>query len=236
MSEKNPSDLQPEVGRNIKKGQGEKNQFKGDAYNLWCLKWHCMATLTQPMTFWKVGLGTLPFKSLGLIRLFSFWKKCITFLKSDRHLQKIYFLHKGWELSIYQQILRKMYHGFHKNILSSTTVFNTDNNKKCLFSLFYVYQISILEWFLKDHVTLRNGVMAAENSVYITGKNYIWKNINQFNRTFEQNCTCFSGQWRTLFKVCMIHFTFKTIKQSVHTHFYSRGTDLESCVCVYLCV
>ncbi len=29
----------------------------------------------------------------------------------------------------------------------------------------YMKQISILEWFLKDHVTLKTGVMVAENSV-----------------------------------------------------------------------
>ncbi len=45
-------------------------------------------------------------------------------------------------------------------ILSSTTVFNIDTNKKILFE----QQISILEWFLKDHVTMDARVMAAENS------------------------------------------------------------------------
>ncbi len=37
-------------------------------------------------------------------------------------------------------------------ICSSTIVFNIDNNQKCFSS-------SILEWFLKDHVTLKTGVM-----------------------------------------------------------------------------
>ncbi len=37
-------------------------------------------------------------------------------------------------------------------ILGSTTDFNMD------------HQISILKWFMKDHVTLKTGVMAAENS------------------------------------------------------------------------
>jgi len=40
-------------------------------------------------------------------------------------------------------------------ILTSTTVFKTDNNQKF---------ISILEWFLWDHVTLNTGEMASENS------------------------------------------------------------------------
>ncbi len=42
------------------------------------------------------------------------------------------------------------------NILSSTAVFNTDNNKKCFLSSKSLY--------LKDHVTLKTGVMTAANS------------------------------------------------------------------------
>ncbi len=45
-------------------------------------------------------------------------------------------------------------------ISTSTIVFNIGNNKK----LFLEHQISILEGFLKEHVTLKTGVMAAENS------------------------------------------------------------------------
>ncbi len=41
-----------------------------------------------------------------------------------------------------------------KKNLSSTAVFNIDNK----------HQISILEWFLKHHVTLKTGVMPADNS------------------------------------------------------------------------
>ncbi len=41
------------------------------------------------------------------------------------------------------------FHGFHKNI---NILLNINNNKKN-------HQISILEWFLRDHVTLRTGVM-----------------------------------------------------------------------------
>ncbi len=37
--------------------------------------------------------------------------------------------------------------------------------------MFLKHQISILEWFLKDHVTLKSGVMATENS----GENNILK-------------------------------------------------------------
>ncbi len=35
----------------------------------------------------------------------------------------------------------------------------------CLF--IYLFIISILEWFLKDHVTLKTGVMDIENSIFI---------------------------------------------------------------------
>ncbi len=42
--------------------------------------------------------------------------------------------------------------------LSSTTIYNIDTNNTCFL------QISILEWFLKDHVTLKTGVMIAENT------------------------------------------------------------------------
>ncbi len=48
----------------------------------------------------------------------------------------------------------------HQKILNKTAqlFFNTDIKKK------FEQQISILEWFLKDHMTLTTGAMAAENS------------------------------------------------------------------------
>ncbi len=57
-----------------------------------------------------------------------------------------------------------MYHGNHKNI-------NIDS------SMFLEQQISILEWFLKDHVTLKTGVMMLKIQLCITGINYISKYI-----------------------------------------------------------
>ncbi len=45
---------------------------------------------------------------------------------------------------------------------SSKTVFNINNNKK----MFLKQQISILEWFLKDHVTLKTGVMMLKIQLY----------------------------------------------------------------------
>ncbi len=68
-------------------------------------------------------------------------------------LQKISISSKycSFELSVHQRILkRKMYQGFHKNTKQHNSFFkNIDNNML----------ISISEWFLKDHVTLKTGVM-----------------------------------------------------------------------------
>ncbi len=52
-------------------------------------------------------------------------------------------------LSIYQNPENVSW--FPQKILSSTV----NDNKKCF---------SILKWFLKDHVTLKTGIMAAENT------------------------------------------------------------------------
>jgi len=45
-----------------------------------------------------------------------------------------------------------MHQDFHN--LLSTTVFNIDNN-----IMLMKQQITILEWFLKDHATLKSGIM-----------------------------------------------------------------------------
>ncbi len=66
-------------------------------------------------------------------------------------------------------ILKKCIMDFTK-ILNCTTIFNIDKNKKCL-----KHQISILEWFLKDHVTLKTGVMMLKIQLCFTGINYILK-------------------------------------------------------------
>ncbi len=62
------------------------------------------------------------------------------------------------------KILEKMIMAFTKT-LSSRTVFNIDNNKNL------EHPISISEWFLKDHVTLKTVVMMLK----IHRNNYIWK-------------------------------------------------------------
>ncbi len=42
-----------------------------------------------------------------------------------------FYINPVWTLFIKESWQKKMYHGFHKKILSSTTVFNIDNNNKC---------------------------------------------------------------------------------------------------------
>ncbi len=54
-------------------------------------------------------------------------------------------------------------------LLSSTTVFNIDQNK------IPEQQISILKWFPKDHVTLMIGVMMLKIQLSFAGINYILK-------------------------------------------------------------
>ncbi len=66
-----------------------------------------------------------------------------------------------------------MYHGF-TNIFSRTTVFNIDNNQE----MFLDQKIIILKWFLKDHVTLKTGVMMLKIQLYITEINYILQYIH----------------------------------------------------------
>ncbi len=71
----------------------------------------------------------------------------------------------------------KMHHGFYKNtVLSSKIVFNIDN-KKCL------CQISILQWFLKNHVTLKTSHNVP--SCTITGINYNLKYVKIENSYLE---------------------------------------------------
>ncbi len=90
--------------------------------------------------------------------------------------------------SIHQIILnnnKKMYHAFHKNIKQHNcfqqylyiffTFFNNDN-KTCFLST-----KSALEWFLKDHVTLKTGVM-----VHYVKMKYILKYIK--TETIILNC------------------------------------------------
>ncbi len=51
--------------------------------------------------------------------------------------------------------------------------------------MFLDQQISILEWFLKNHVTLKTGVMMLKIQLRITGINYIFTYIQIENRYLE---------------------------------------------------
>ncbi len=51
--------------------------------------------------------------------------------------------------------------------------------------MFFVQQIRILEWFLKDHVTRKTGVMMLKIQLYIIGINYILKYIQIENSYFK---------------------------------------------------
>ncbi len=72
-------------------------------------------------------------------------------------------------------------------ILSSTSVFNTDKK------MFPEQQICILEWFLKDHVTLKTGVMMLKIQLCITGINYIFKYLKM----------------EKLFKILLFYFIYQ---------------------------
>ncbi len=74
--------------------------------------------------------------------------------------------HFSFELNIYQMILKKSIIVSKK--VSSITVFNTDDNKKCLLSI------------IQDHVTQKTGVMAAENAALPSKESIILKSIKMY--------------------------------------------------------
>ncbi len=59
-----------------------------------------------------------------------------------------------------------MYHRFHKNSKSNIVVIDIDNKQKCFIRSDIYDNISILEWFMKDRVTLKTGVIAVGNSKF----------------------------------------------------------------------
>ncbi len=59
-----------------------------------------------------------------------------------------------------------MYHRFHKNSKSNTVVIDIDNKQKCFIRSDIYDNISILEWFMKDRVTLKTEVIAVGNSKF----------------------------------------------------------------------
>ncbi len=54
------------------------------------------------------------------------------------------------------------------------------------------HQIRILEWFLKDRVTLKTGVMMLEIHSCVTGISYIWNHI-QIENSYFKVCLSFSA-------------------------------------------
>ncbi len=78
-------------------------------------------------------------------------------------LKKMCISNKCWLLI--KESLKK-YCSFHKKILSSTNVFSIDNNENSFLG-------SILEWFLRDHMTLKTGVMASKSHLCFLELDYM---------------------------------------------------------------
>ncbi len=110
-------------------------------------------------------LYTLPFKSLGLVSK----KDALNCSKVTVNSTTFLFCLKNTVITFLSQInavLWTFYYFIYKNpkkcttvstkILSSMNAFDI-NNKKCFLST----KLIILEWFLKDHLTLKTGVMIA---------------------------------------------------------------------------
>ncbi len=56
----------------------------------------------------------------------------------------------------------------------STTVFNIENNESIYHFYIEIYRnVSYKKWFLKDHVTLKTGTMAAEMSA-LPSQNFLY--------------------------------------------------------------
>ncbi len=63
---------------------------------------------------------------------------------------------KCCSFELFKRILEKLYHSYHKNI--KQLFFNFANNK-----MFLEQKICTLEWFQNDNLTVKTGVMTAEN-------------------------------------------------------------------------
>ncbi len=84
-----------------------------------------------------------------------------------------------------------------------------------------VQQLSILEWFLKDHVTLKTGIMTADNSALISlGKK---RDLKMYG-CFSQSLWCIS---QIILNICKVVCAFlKTLEQKSVT--YSSYLSLKS--------
>ncbi len=129
-------------------------------------------------------------KKTVMLNIFNFQQPLLKFLVSlfgncDTLHSKLWFKKKIWrdtlnlpnvtvkkcssfELTIHQRILKKMYQSFHKHFSTLITYINNiDKKKKKKKYIYYIYiphqhQTIVLEY--EYHVTLKTGVMAAENS------------------------------------------------------------------------
>ncbi len=87
--------------------------------------------------------------------------------------------------------------------------------------MFLEDQISIFKWFLKDHVTLKNGVMAVEYSALLSQEYYILQLpfeiyskgkmfVNKFISLVNNDC------WKNVCEFCE-HSFWPWVMQSWHT-------------------
>ncbi len=111
--------------------------------------------------------NTLPFKNVGCNTLN--WSKVT--VKTFIMLQNISISKKC--ISVSTKILNS------KNMIIIRTI---NNNWAPIVTK---QQISILLWFLKDHVTLKTAVMMLKIQLYITSINYILQYIQTENSYFE---------------------------------------------------
>jgi len=94
------------------------------------------------------------------------------FIKSDSkyiYIQKVSISKEQhlFEHSVHQRIPKRMHHGFHKYVAVKKR------------KMFLEQQVIILEWFLKDHMTLKTGAIMLEIQhfkIYSNRKQYIVKN------------------------------------------------------------
>ncbi len=116
---------------------------------------------------------------------------------------------------------------FSTEILSSTTIFNIDDNNISL-------------WFLKDHVTLKTGVMMLKIQLCITGINYILKYRKQLG-LFEIVCALFLSYkcnlgetaFKNQYQLQSFEWSalYMTLIDVVLAHQCDIGTFYEVCLC-----
>ncbi len=96
--------------------------------------------------------------------------------------------------------------------------------------MFLEPNIGILKWFLKDHVTLKTGVTAAENATDITGINYNkWNSFSNkivhfwfiFVHLMTLNHIFFCI---TVHSLCTFAFYFQFSKQLINSYFTVFGS------------